>query len=264
MGTHFHKISAEEHADFLAQERTDPVTGEFFCAGDTIVLCASCGSAFLADTWEYMGGKHCNQTKTLPEIQRYKALKMRYNPGETLFKNNHERNLRQWWLSLGFALMFLLLNLSGVSLFATMYIAVITVFLALESQTSLYRLTIRRNAIELFFPYHFRRKRRKETIPLSRLKHIVYQERQGLGEWRPPKLILEFKSGLKRDMTLPKDLKKPRARDKLFMALRRISRAVPVTVQTRNRRDLLRLESSRFRTAEGGFEVTSGEQGFRA
>lgn len=65
---HILKISAEENEKFLAQEPHDPVTGDRLLDGDEIVICASCGTAFLRESWLYIGGQHCGQSQTLDHI----------------------------------------------------------------------------------------------------------------------------------------------------------------------------------------------------
>lgn len=71
-----HTLEKEKHADFLDQERIDPITGDILEEGDQIVICASCKSAFLADSWLYMNSKHCNQTHTLREIPKQEIVKI--------------------------------------------------------------------------------------------------------------------------------------------------------------------------------------------
>ncbi len=71
-----HILDEEKHSDFLSQERIDPITGDILEGGDKIVICASCKSAFFADSWTYMNGKHCNQTHTLREIPKQEAVKI--------------------------------------------------------------------------------------------------------------------------------------------------------------------------------------------
>ncbi|WP_338790889.1 hypothetical protein [Bernardetia sp. MNP-M8] len=63
-----HTLQKEKHQDFLKQERIDPITGDILQEGDRIVICASCKSAFLVDSWEYMNDKHCGQSIALKEI----------------------------------------------------------------------------------------------------------------------------------------------------------------------------------------------------
>ncbi|WP_291727557.1 DUF308 domain-containing protein [Bernardetia sp.] len=71
-----HTLEKEKHSDFLTQNRIDPITGDVLQEGDRVVICASCKSAFLADSWEYMGRRHCNQTYTLSEIPKQEIVKM--------------------------------------------------------------------------------------------------------------------------------------------------------------------------------------------
>ncbi len=49
---HIHKINStsQEHQNFLAQNRKDPITGDSISEGDEVVFCASCKSVFLKDT----------------------------------------------------------------------------------------------------------------------------------------------------------------------------------------------------------------------
>ena len=67
-------ITKEKHAHFLLEDRNDPVTGDSFSEGDEVVFCSVCKSAFLKDSWEYMGNKHCDQRLTLPIFPMSKKL----------------------------------------------------------------------------------------------------------------------------------------------------------------------------------------------
>ncbi len=58
-------IITENQTHFLAEKRQDPITGDSFSIGNEIVFCAECKSAFLKESWEYMGNRHCNQSQTL-------------------------------------------------------------------------------------------------------------------------------------------------------------------------------------------------------
>ncbi|WP_338766143.1 hypothetical protein WAF17_03195 [Bernardetia sp. ABR2-2B] len=58
-------ILTQNQTHFLEENRQDPITGDDFSIGDEIIFCASCKSAFLKESWEYMKGKHCNQYKKL-------------------------------------------------------------------------------------------------------------------------------------------------------------------------------------------------------
>ncbi|WP_338766220.1 hypothetical protein WAF17_03345 [Bernardetia sp. ABR2-2B] len=67
-------IKEESHQHFLLENRNDPVTGDNFSEGDEVVFCSVCKSAFLKDSWSYMGNKHCDQRSTLPVFPRTKKL----------------------------------------------------------------------------------------------------------------------------------------------------------------------------------------------
>ncbi len=74
---HIHKIQKQKHADFLNQNRKDPITGDLIVEGDEIVFCQECKSVFLKDTWEYLEGKHCNSSETLINFPIQKVLELR-------------------------------------------------------------------------------------------------------------------------------------------------------------------------------------------
>ena len=67
-------IKEEEHSHFLLEDRNDPVTGDSFLVGDEVVFCGVCKSAFLKDSWQYMGNKHCDQRLTLPIFPKPRKL----------------------------------------------------------------------------------------------------------------------------------------------------------------------------------------------
>lgn len=73
-----HKLDSQKHKHFLEQGRTDPITGEPLQEGDQVVLCTICKSAFLKETWAYIGGRHCGSVSTLKEIP--KAQEVRIKP----------------------------------------------------------------------------------------------------------------------------------------------------------------------------------------
>jgi hypothetical protein len=52
----------------LAQGRVAPLTGNIISAGDRIVLCKSCGSAFPTESWVSIGARHCGQSQTWAKI----------------------------------------------------------------------------------------------------------------------------------------------------------------------------------------------------
>ncbi|WP_338765217.1 hypothetical protein WAF17_01190 [Bernardetia sp. ABR2-2B] len=69
-----HKIDNDLHHSFLEEKRKDAITGDLIQAGDEVVFCGICKSAFLKDSWEYMDRKHCGQTKTLNSVPISKPL----------------------------------------------------------------------------------------------------------------------------------------------------------------------------------------------
>ncbi|WP_291722633.1 RDD family protein [Bernardetia sp.] len=69
-------VITEKQSVFLKENRQDPITGDEFCLGDKVVFCASCKSAFLADSWEYMNGRHCEQVGTLRKFPVVSKLKL--------------------------------------------------------------------------------------------------------------------------------------------------------------------------------------------
>ncbi|WP_291725831.1 hypothetical protein [Bernardetia sp.] len=72
-----HKIQSDNHFNFLQENRQDPITGDLISDGDEVVFCADCKSAFLKDTWEYLGKTHCNQSETLADFPVRKVLELR-------------------------------------------------------------------------------------------------------------------------------------------------------------------------------------------
>ncbi|WP_338812837.1 hypothetical protein V9L05_15900 [Bernardetia sp. Wsw4-3y2] len=74
---HIHKIHRQKHFDFLNENRQDPITGDLIVAGNEVVFCDECKSAFLKETWEYLGGKHCDSSKTLIDFPIQKTLELR-------------------------------------------------------------------------------------------------------------------------------------------------------------------------------------------
>jgi hypothetical protein len=80
---HIHVIDADEHREFLAQERQDPITGDRIKAGDAVVFCAACKSVFLHETWDYLGNQHCEQSQTLAQVPSSEKIAIRS-------KTNHE------------------------------------------------------------------------------------------------------------------------------------------------------------------------------
>lgn len=75
--THTHKLSTQNHFDFLNQERKDPITGDLIKENDEVVICASCKSAFLKESWEYLENEHCEQNETLALIPKQNKLELK-------------------------------------------------------------------------------------------------------------------------------------------------------------------------------------------
>ncbi|MEM6299705.1 MAG: hypothetical protein AAF740_13530 [Bacteroidota bacterium] len=86
---HTHHLHADTHKAFLSEGRIDPITGEKILADDEIVICAACKSAFLRETWEYLGKKHCGQTETAKELPKKSllSLKKRHLLGEIIYES---------------------------------------------------------------------------------------------------------------------------------------------------------------------------------
>jgi len=82
---HTFKLTGQRGETFLAQDRKDPITGDAFAAGDEVVFCAHCRSAFHVSSWEYLGGKHCEQEKTLDAFPVQKKLKLVQKTGAQLY-----------------------------------------------------------------------------------------------------------------------------------------------------------------------------------
>ena len=62
------RLHADTDAAFLAARRSDPVAARPFVAGDLVVVCASCQTPLLAETWVILGGAHCGQTSTADRL----------------------------------------------------------------------------------------------------------------------------------------------------------------------------------------------------
>lgn len=73
---HTHIIQTPKHQAFLNENRSDPITGDDIKEGDKIVFCAVCKSAFLYDTWLYLGKAHCNQSETLGKFPTSERLEI--------------------------------------------------------------------------------------------------------------------------------------------------------------------------------------------
>lgn len=83
MQFHVNTLHAKRHRAFLEQRCCDPVTKEPFGAGDRVVMCATCRSAFLESSWRGCGGSHCGQQNTLRDIA-VDTTRRRLSPRESL------------------------------------------------------------------------------------------------------------------------------------------------------------------------------------
>lgn len=90
----YNQFTLSETSPLLAAQGKDPVTGEVFKVGDNAVFCASCQSAFLEDSWKYMGEKHCGQDKTLSEEPQNKVLDLNWKPSQIFKKVKAKISLR--------------------------------------------------------------------------------------------------------------------------------------------------------------------------
>ena len=80
----------EKETFFLKESRQDPITGDEFNLGDEIVFCASCKSAFLKGSWEYLGYRHCEQEETLEKIPIQNQLQLKAKRIVSLFTMNKQ------------------------------------------------------------------------------------------------------------------------------------------------------------------------------
>ncbi|WP_338792882.1 hypothetical protein [Bernardetia sp. MNP-M8] len=71
---YIHTLQKKLHDNFIEQKRNDPISGDKLQENDQIVICATCKSAFLIDSWLYIGQQHCGQSNTLKEIPFQKSL----------------------------------------------------------------------------------------------------------------------------------------------------------------------------------------------
>lgn len=74
MTIHIHILEENQHREFLNQRRQDLYSKQELKAGDSIVFCARCRSAFLLDSWRAMGNQHrqCQTEETLAEFPNFK------------------------------------------------------------------------------------------------------------------------------------------------------------------------------------------------
>ncbi|WP_291726559.1 hypothetical protein [Bernardetia sp.] len=98
---YIHKLSKRKHKDFLKQQRIDPITGDTIKERHKVVVCASCKSAFLEESWQYLDEEHCNQTKTLKELPTSEKLEIKYKALEFEFEDEVLKDIPIWQIILG-------------------------------------------------------------------------------------------------------------------------------------------------------------------
>jgi len=100
---HIFRLDKDTHRSFLEERRRDPITGDTFAPEDRVVFCASCKSAFLAESWEYIGHSHCGQQDTLTAFPRPERRLLRFEmpPDESVYPNNQRLEKQDTWRLLG-------------------------------------------------------------------------------------------------------------------------------------------------------------------
>jgi len=257
MGTHFFTLDAQRHADFLNEQRHDPVTGDRLHIGDEVAFCAHCKSAFLKSSWEYLGGKHCGQTNTLAKFPAItKKLMLRQRLGERLYPSDARLRLGStpvWILRSGWIILFitllgllyflfkLLLDIMPTGALAMFGIQVaIMLFFAL---TALFKagkngkFTVYENAIEgevsLFtiskkFKFSWSSVR-KVTLIYSKDSGLNYKKKEAFSHIDIPRsTLLIYLAKKEKVITVPLPLLIESHRQEIYRALVRIPESVDV------------------------------------
>ncbi|MEM6298324.1 MAG: hypothetical protein AAF740_06515, partial [Bacteroidota bacterium] len=181
---HVHTIDAQIHTDFLAQQREDPVTGEPIRAGEEVIFCASCKSAFLKDSWTYLGNEHCGQAETLKEVPQQQTLRIRWELEEQIWppeppKSSSETALK-WILdiiaSLAGALSCMGYYSSAYNM-ATIFMVFFLIFGGIRLAWRLHEKPIRRfslfrNGIRTFSPF------KRKSYRLRQINELVFTSKQ--------------------------------------------------------------------------------------
>ncbi len=114
MPLHIHELDPERDREFLEEEREDPVTGEYLQPGDRVVICAGCQSAFLEESWGYLGGQHCQQAATLPAIPVSKALNIQRNRRRFVIGTSVLERAQAWRRILAFVIDLMVAGLASI------------------------------------------------------------------------------------------------------------------------------------------------------
>jgi hypothetical protein len=113
MALHIHRLDTNRHKHLFAERRKDPLTQEPLRAGDEVVFCARCQSAFLVESWKYLNGKHgrCKQPQTLREIPGERPVRLEHEPRSVKTEPTRSQPIGRYFLA---ALAVLLVVAGGV------------------------------------------------------------------------------------------------------------------------------------------------------
>lgn len=169
---HTHKLSIHYHFDFLNQERKDPITGDLIKENDEIVICSSCKSAFLKESWEYLRNTHCEQKKTLATIPTDKNLVFKIS-NQNYFKLKEIPSVAFTMLVLCFSfisILALLIFQEGSSKYWLSGIIVLSsIFYLLFAIFPLHKIQIEESGLILTRGFN-----RKSFIPYEDIREIIF------------------------------------------------------------------------------------------
>ncbi len=240
---HVHKVEAHRHAKFLEEQREDPVTGDLIQAGDSVVFCAGCKSAFLADSWEYLGEQHCGDTETLTEFPQTMSLSIRWELESLLYGEDSSKLLPKVNQSAATFIMVSMMVMNGLffGVLAVTALLTGTVFGVISALVSgslvfesfrrslmairnLVQLNIYRNGFELDYFV------RQEHFRFSQAERIQFKGKQ---KWYQANWLEVYFKGSDK----PKRIRIPSefsAIKTLFWSLGSITKYVPVKITTQN------------------------------
>lgn len=226
---HKHTILPDKHQTFLEQQRQDPVTGESIRAYDRVVFCAACGSAFLEDSWEYLGREHCRQQRTLPKIpESSDNLSLRWELDGSLFQATQIQPAKVTLLSVGSAALLLQVFISIFHVSSDIQPFLVGSVYALSTLLPLPFQAGRVSAIEIF-KNGFRVRRilkKKSTYRLQNIQQFRVKHRKGfLLTRRLIEVHFQFKDGTEESIVFDSSQKRARI---FFHALAYLSAQVPV------------------------------------
>lgn len=249
---HTHTISRNKHRNFLKQERRDSVTGELIKPGDKVVFCSCCKSAFLEDSWNYIGNKHCNQYGTLRHIRNERPVNMSKgaraaadtSKSRLLFLSNTASS-RVAGILAAFVITPILskviasqLDLGDQLDREFWFLATLFIFMALYllSTQMVYVFKIYDKEIQLHYPTRLRK--RKEVIPYHKVEKIEVRMLIRKRFLRSPLLSIHIKYFKRKNVRLSDDLFEESAvRNRLFGALNNVSKHTDVQVKVYEEQD---------------------------